>query len=151
MLNGAGPRQLFMGTREKLLSRLRTETEAVQARQRQVAADQALTAAQQHIHQLSSGSCTSGSTSVTGVIDTRTLGKRRSLRGTSLEADDLAVYFQGCCVGRSPRMKDAFDLATMKGPDPITNNDMTQSLQTLSTQLFYTLVMMLNEQAVEIA
>ena len=67
--HGADPRHYVMAAIEELLSRLvNLEVEAVQARQRQTAAEQELTAAQQQIHQLSSGGGTSRSSSVTRVI-----------------------------------------------------------------------------------
>ena len=47
-------------------------------------------------------------------------------------------------------MKEFFDLATRKGPEAVVNSDMTAELQSLSTQLFYMLVMMLSDQALEI-
>ena len=47
-------------------------------------------------------------------------------------------------------MRDVFDLATQKGTDPVVNSDMTVELQSLSTQLYYMLVMMLRDQALEI-
>ena len=46
-------------------------------------------------------------------------------------------------------MRDVFDLATRKGSDPVINSDMTVELQSLSTQLYYTLVMMLSDQVLE--
>ena len=47
-------------------------------------------------------------------------------------------------------MKEVFDLATRKGSDPAVNTDMTAELQSLSTQLYYMLVMMFSDQALEI-
>ena len=65
-------RQYVVSTTEELLARLvNLENEAVQARQRQGSAEQALAAAQQRIQQLASGG--SAPTPSTGVIDTRTL------------------------------------------------------------------------------
>ena len=66
-----------MTTTDALLARMvNLENEAVQARQRHSSAEHALAAAQQRIHQLSSGD---GATSTSaGVIDTRTLGKPKS-------------------------------------------------------------------------
>ena len=62
-----------MTTVEELLARLvNFEAEAVQARQGDGAVEQALTAAQQRIQQLSSGGGASSFSSATGVIDTRT-------------------------------------------------------------------------------
>ena len=43
-------------------------------------------------------------------------------------------------------MRDVFELATRKGSDPVINSDMTVELQSLSTQLYYMLVMMLTDQ-----
>ena len=48
------------------------------------------------------------------------------------------------------RMRDVFELATRKGSDPVINSDMTVELQAVSTQLYYMLVMMLSDQALEI-
>ena len=42
-----------------------------------------------------------------------------------------------------------FELATRKGSDPVINSDMTVELQSLSTQLYYMLVMMLSDHALE--
>ena len=47
-------------------------------------------------------------------------------------------------------MRDVFELATRKGSDPVINSDMTVELQSLSTQLYYMLLMMLSDQALEI-
>ena len=47
-------------------------------------------------------------------------------------------------------MKEVFDFASRKGPGPVVNSDMTAELQSLSTQLYNMLVMMLNDQVVEI-
>ena len=75
-----------MATVDELLSKLvNLEIEAVHARQRQAAAEQALTAAQQQIHQLSSGGGTSRSSSVTRVNNTRTLGRPKSFTEQPLE------------------------------------------------------------------
>ena len=46
-------------------------------------------------------------------------------------------------------MREVFDLATRKGSDSVINSDMTVELQSLSTQLYYMLVMMLSDQALE--
>ena len=43
-----------------------------------------------------------------------------------------------------------FELATRKGSDPVINSDMTVELQSLSTQLYHMLVVMLSDQAPEI-
>ena len=48
-------------------------------------------------------------------------------------------------------MKEVFDLATRKGSDAVVNGDMTAEMQSLSTQLYYMLVMMFSDdQALEI-
>ena len=47
-------------------------------------------------------------------------------------------------------MKEVFDFATRKDTDLVVNSDMTAGLPSLSTQLCYMLVMMLNDQALEI-
>ena len=47
-------------------------------------------------------------------------------------------------------MRDVFELATRKGSDLVINSDMTVELQSLSTQLYYMLVMMLSDQALAI-
>ena len=47
-------------------------------------------------------------------------------------------------------MRDVFELATRKGSDPVIHSDMTVELQSLSTQLYNMLVMMLSDQALEI-
>ena len=47
-------------------------------------------------------------------------------------------------------MRDVFELATRKGSDPVINSDMTVEMQSLSTQLYHMLVMMLSDQALEI-
>ena len=62
--------------------------------------------------------------------------------------NDIAVYLLGVRMRRA--RQDVFDLATQRGPRPITNNDMSQELQILRTQLYYMLVMLLNGQALEI-
>ena len=46
-------------------------------------------------------------------------------------------------------MRDVFELARRKGSDPVINSDMTVELQSLSTQLYYMLVMVLSDQALE--
>ena len=43
-------------------------------------------------------------------------------------------------------MKEVFDLATRKGADPVNASDITGESQSLSTQLYYMLVMMLSDQ-----
>ena len=134
---------------EELLTRLvNLENEAVQARQRQASAEQALAAAQQRIAQLSSG--TDVSTTPPGVIDTRTLGKPKSFSGQTSEWTTWQFTFKAFACAVHPKMKEVFDLATQKGVDPVNASDITGELQSLSTQLYYMLVMMLSDQAQEI-
>ena len=135
-----------MSTTEELLARLANlENEAVQARQRQGSAEQALAAAQQRIQQLSSGG--GAPTPSTGVIDTRTLGKPKTFTG---QPADWQFTFKAFACATHARMREVFELATRKGPDPVINGDMTIELQSLSTQLYYMLLMMLSDQALEI-
>ena len=47
-------------------------------------------------------------------------------------------------------MRDVFELATRKGSDLVINSDMTVERQSLSTQLYHMLVMMLSDQVLEI-
>ena len=47
-------------------------------------------------------------------------------------------------------MKEVFDFATRKGSEAVVNSDMTAELESLGTQLYYMLVMMLSDQALEI-
>ena len=47
-------------------------------------------------------------------------------------------------------MEGVFVVTTRKGPDPVVNSDMKAELQSPSTQLYYMLVMMLNDQALEV-
>ena len=135
-----------MSTTEELLARLANlENEAVQARQRQGSAEQALAAAQQRNQQLSSGG--GAPTPSTGVIDTRTLGKPKTFTG---QPADWQFTFKAFACATHARMREVFELATRKGSDPVINGDMTVELQSLSTQLYYMLVMMLSDQALEI-
>ena len=60
----------------------------------------------------------------------------------------MAVYLLSVRMRRAHQ--DVVDLTTQEGPEPITNNDMPQEVQTFRTQLCYLLVMMLNEHALEI-
>ena len=102
-----------MTTTDELLVRLvNRENEAVEARQRQSSAEDALVAAQHCIQLLSSGDGTPSASA--GVIDARTLGKPKCFTGQTAFA--RAAH---------PRMKEVFDLATRKGPDPVVNSDMT--------------------------
>ena len=138
-----------MSTTEELLARLvNLENEAVQARQRQGSAEQALGAAQQRIQQLSSGG--SAPTPSTGVIDTRALGKPKTFTGQPAEWTTWQFTFKAFVCATHARMRDVFEIATRLGSDPVINSDMTVELQSLSTQLCYKLVMMLSDQALEI-
>ena len=110
------------------------ENEAVQARQRQASAEQALAVAQQRVAQLSSG--TDVSTPPPGVIDTRTLGKPKSFSGLTLEWTTWQFTFKAFVCAVHPKIVNA--------------SDITGELQSLSTQLYYMLVMMLSDQAQEI-
>ena len=109
--------------------------------------EQALAAAQQQIQQLSSGSALAPST---GVIDTRTLGKPRTFTGQPAEWTTRQFTFKAFACATHARMRDVFELATRKGSDLVINSDMTVELQSLSTKLYYMLVMMLSDQALEI-
>ena len=128
------PRQYIMTTTDELLARLvNLESEAVQARQRQNSAEQALAAAQQRIQQLFSGN--GSSTTSAGVIDTRTLDKPKSFTGQTSEWTRWQFMFKAFACAVHPKMKDVFDLATRKGADLVVSTDMTVELQSLSTQL----------------
>ena len=105
-----------------------------------------MAAAQQRIQQLSSGS--SAPTTSAGVIDTRTLGKPKSFTGQTAECTQFTFKAVACAA--HAKMKEVFDLATRNGADPVVNSDMTVEFQSLSTQLYYMLVMMLSDQAQEI-
>ena len=143
------PRQYNMSTTEELLARLvNLKNEAVQVRQRQGSAEQALAAAQQRIQQLSSGG--SAPTVTIGVIDTRTLGKPKTFTGQPSEWTTWQFTFKAFACATHSRMRDVFELATRKGSDPVVNSDMTAELQSLSTQLYHMLLMMLSDQALEI-
>ena len=120
----------------------------MQARQRQASAEQVLAAAQQRIAQLSSG--TDVSTTPPGIIDTCTLGKPKSFSGQTSEWTTWQFTFKAFACAVHPKMKEVFDLATQKGADPVNATDITGELQSLSTQLYYMLVMMLGDQAQEI-
>ena len=116
-----------MSTTEELLARLvNLENEAVQARQRQGSAEQALAAAQQRIQQLSSGG--SVPTPSTGVIDTRTLGKPKTFDGQPAEWTTWQFTFKAFACATHARMRDVFELATRKGSDPVIDSDMTVEL-----------------------
>ena len=135
-----------MSTTDELPARLvNLENEAVQARQRQGSAEQVLAAAQQRIQQLSSRS--SAATTSAGVIDTRTLGEPKSFTGQPSEWTTWQFTFKAFACAAHPGMKEVFDLATRKGPDPLVNSDMMPKLQSLSTQLYYILAMMVSDQA----
>ena len=143
------PRQYIMTTTDELLARLiNLESEAVQARQRQSSAEQALAVAQQSIQQFSSGS--SAPTTSAGVIDTRTHGKPKSVTGQTAEWTTWQFTFKAFACAAHPKMKEVFDLSTRKGADLVVNSDMTVELQLFITQLYYVLVMMPSDQAQEI-
>ena len=143
------PWQYVMATVEELLTRLvNLENKAVQARQRQASAEQALAVAQQRIAQLSLG--TDVATTPPGVIDTRTLGKPKSFSGQTSEWTTWQFTFKAFACAVHPKMKEVFDLATRKGADRVNASDITGELQSLSTQLYYMLVMMLSDEAQEI-
>ena len=114
----------------------------------QASAEQALAAAQWRIAQLSSG--TDVHTTPPGVIDTRTLGKPKSFSGETSEWTTWQFTFKAFACAVHPKMKEVLDLATRKGADPDNASDITGELQSLSTQLYYMLVMMLSDQAQEI-
>ena len=138
-----------MSTTEELLSRLvNLESEAVQARQRQGSAEQALAAAQQRIQQLSSGG--SAPTPSIGVFDTRTMGKPKTFTGQPAEWTTWQFTFKAFACATHARKRGVLELATRKGSDPVINSDMTVELQSLSAQLHSMLVMMLSDQALEI-
>ena len=109
-------RQYVMTSTDELLSRLVIlENEAVQARQRQGSAEQALAATQQRVQQLSSGS--GPPTTAAEVIDTRILGKPKSFTGQTSEWTGWFFTFKAFVCAAHPKMKDVFDLATRKGAD----------------------------------
>ena len=109
-----------MATVDELLSKLvNLEIEAVHARQRQAAAEQALTAAQQQIQQLSSGGGLSRSSSENESHQHAHAGEAEVVDRTTLGVNDMAVYPQGVRMRRAPQ--DVFDLATQKGSGPITS------------------------------
>ena len=116
------------------------ENEAVQAWQRQSSAEHALATAQQRIQQLSSGD---------GTSITRTLGKPKSFTGQTSEWTTWQSTFKAFACAAHPKMKEVFDLATRKGSDPVVNSYTTAELQSLCTQLYYMLVMMLSDQALQ--
>ena len=122
------------------------ETEAVQARQRQNSAEHVLAAPQQRIHQLSSGD---GATSTSAAVIDSTLGKPKSFTGQIAEWTTLLFTFKAFACAAQPKMKEVFGLATRKGSEAVVKSDMTAELQSLSTQLYYMLVMMLSDQALE--
>ena len=118
-----------MSTTEELLARLvNLENEAMQARQRQGSAEQALAAAQQRTQQLSSGG--SAPTPSTGVIDTSTLGTGQPAEWTTWQ-----FTFKAFACATHARMRDVFELATRKGSDLVINSDMTVELQSYTVVL----------------
>ena len=100
--------QYILSTAEELPARLvNLENEAVQARQRQGSAEQALAAAQQRIQQLSSVG--RAPTPSTGVIDTRTLGKLKTFTGQPAEWTTWQFTFKASACATRARMRDVFD------------------------------------------
>ena len=96
----------------------------------------------------SSGDCATSTSA--GVIDTRTLGKPKSFIGQTAEWTTWQFTFKAFACVAHPKMKEVFDLAARKGSEAVVDSDMTAELQSLSTPLYYMLVMMLSEQALEI-
>ena len=87
----------MMSTTEELLARLvNLESEAVQARQRQGSAEQALAAAQQRIQQLSSGG--SALTPVNWSHRHAHTGQAEDVHWSASGMDNLAIHVQGVCV-----------------------------------------------------
>ena len=60
----------------------------------------------------------------------------------------MAIHVQGVRVCSGSEHEGSLRLCP--GPDPVVNKDMSAELQSLSTQLYYMLVMMLNDQSQEI-
>ena len=58
--------------------------------------------------------------------------------------DNLAIHVLACATHARMRV------ATRKGSDLVINSDTTYELQSLSTQLYYMLVIVLSDQALEI-
>ena len=56
----------------------------------------------------------------------------------------MAVHVQGI------RVRSASEDETRKGSELVVNSDITAELQSLSTQLYYMLVVMVSDQALEI-
>ena len=96
----------------------------------------------------SSGDCATSTSA--GVIDTRTLGNPKSFIGQTAEWTTWQFTFNAFACAAHPKMKEVFDLVARKGSEAVVDSDMTAELQSLSTQLYYMLVMMLSEQALEI-
>ena len=86
----------------------------------------------------------------TGVIDTRTLGKPKMFTGQPAEWTTWQFTFKAFACATHSRMRGVFELATRKGSGAVVNSEVTVELQSLSTQLYYMLVMMLSDQALEI-
>ena len=78
---------------------------------------------------------------------TRALGKPKTFTGQPAEWTTWQFTFKVFACATHARMRDVFELATRQGSDPVINSDMTVELQSLSTQLYYMLVMMLSDQA----
>ena len=81
---------------------------------------------------------------------TSTLGKPKTFTGQPAEWTTWQFTFKAFACATHARMRDVFELATRKGSDPLIISDMTVELQSLSTQLYYMLVMMLSDQTLEI-
>ena len=81
---------------------------------------------------------------------TRARGKPKAFTGEPAEWTTWQLTFKAFACATHARMRDVFELATRKGSDLVINSDMTVELQSLSTQLYYMLVMMLSDQALEI-
>ena len=74
----------------------------------------------------------------------------KTFTGQPAEWTTWQFTFKAFACATHSRMRDVFESATRKGSDLVVNSDMTPEVQSLSTQLFYMLVMMLSDQAVEI-
>ena len=129
-----------MTTTDEFLARLANLlSEAVQSRQRRSSAEHALAAAQQRIHPARQQESS-----------IHTLGKPKSFTGETAVWTTWQFTFTAFACAAHPRMKEVSDVATRKGSDPVVISDMTAELQSLRTQLYYMLVMTLNDQALEV-
>ena len=81
---------------------------------------------------------------------TRALGKPKTFTGQPAEWSTWQFTFKVFACATHARMRYVFEFATRQGSDLVINSDMTVDLQSLSTQLYYMLVMMLSDQALEI-